>query len=115
MVAIMTDRTSPSPSAPSGPSDPSDPAAGALNTAPPRRPLRQLLAASVGNAVEWYDWYAYTFLATYIAGQVFPKGSGNSSYRCSPRSRCSPSGSSCGRSAGSSWERSPTGTAAGPR
>ncbi|MFD3558429.1 MFS transporter [Streptomyces sp. NPDC058686] len=71
MVAIMTDRTSPSPSAPSGPSDPSD-------SAPPRRPLRQLLAASVGNAVEWYDWYAYTFLATYIAGQVFPKGSGNS-------------------------------------
>ncbi|MFG3368772.1 MFS transporter [Streptomyces sp. NPDC090032] len=71
MVAIMTDRTSPSPSAPSGPPDPSD-------SAPPRRPLRQLLAASVGNAVEWYDWYAYTFLATYIAGQVFPKGSGNS-------------------------------------
>ncbi|MEU8484040.1 MFS transporter [Streptomyces sp. NPDC048641] len=67
----MTDRTSPSPSAPSGPPDPSD-------SAPPRRPLRQLLAASVGNAVEWYDWYAYTFLATYIAGQVFPKGSGNS-------------------------------------
>ncbi|OKJ95226.1 transporter [Streptomyces sp. CB03234] len=46
--------------------------------APARRPARQLLAASVGNAVEWYDWYAYTFLATYIAGQIFPKGSGNS-------------------------------------
>lgn len=45
---------------------------------PARRPIRQLLAASVGNAVEWYDWYAYTFLATYIADQVFPKGSGNS-------------------------------------
>jgi MHS family alpha-ketoglutarate permease-like MFS transporter len=39
---------------------------------------RQLLAASVGNAVEWYDWYAYTFLATYIAGQIFPKGTGDS-------------------------------------
>lgn len=49
-------------------------------TAPPptKRPVRQLLAASVGNAVEWYDWYAYTFLATYIAGQVFPKGADNS-------------------------------------
>lgn len=45
---------------------------------PPRRPLRQLLAASVGNAVEWYDWYAYTFLAAYLASQIFPKGSGNS-------------------------------------
>ncbi|WP_336317824.1 MFS transporter [Streptomyces lavendofoliae] len=43
-----------------------------------RRPARQLLAACVGNAVEWYDWYAYTFLATYIAGQVFPAESGNS-------------------------------------
>ncbi|MFE0221955.1 MFS transporter, partial [Streptomyces albidoflavus] len=38
----------------------------------PAQPVRQLLAASVGNAVEWYDWYAYTFLATYIAAQVFP-------------------------------------------
>ncbi|MER5442298.1 MFS transporter [Streptomyces sp. NPDC002790] len=46
--------------------------------APPRHPVRQLLAASVGNAVEWYDWYAYTFLATYIADQVFPKGADNS-------------------------------------
>ncbi|MFD7818150.1 MFS transporter [Streptomyces sp. NPDC059785] len=45
---------------------------------PTRRPVRQLLAASVGNAVEWYDWYAYTFLATYIAGEIFPKGSGSS-------------------------------------
>ncbi|MFJ9175115.1 MFS transporter [Streptomyces sp. NPDC102360] len=46
--------------------------------APPTHPVRQLLAASVGNAVEWYDWYAYTFLATYIADQVFPKGADNS-------------------------------------
>ncbi|MYT73516.1 MULTISPECIES: MFS transporter [unclassified Streptomyces] len=44
----------------------------------PAHPVRQLLAASVGNAVEWYDWYAYTFLATYIADQVFPKSAGNS-------------------------------------
>ncbi|MBT2526019.1 MFS transporter [Streptomyces sp. ISL-99] len=50
----------------------------AQTLAPARRPVRQLFAASVGNAVEWYDWYAYTFLATYIAGQIFPKGSGNS-------------------------------------
>ncbi|HET6860033.1 MAG TPA: MFS transporter [Streptomyces sp.] len=45
---------------------------------PTRRPVRQLMAASVGNAVEWYDWYAYTFLATYIAGQVFPESARNS-------------------------------------
>ncbi|MET9496077.1 MFS transporter [Streptomyces sp. NPDC006552] len=50
-----------------------------LATTPrPAHPVRQLLAASVGNAVEWYDWYAYTFLATYIADQVFPKSAGTS-------------------------------------
>ncbi|MGW1375146.1 MFS transporter [Streptomyces sp. NPDC002446] len=44
---------------------------------PPSRP-RQLAAASIGNAVEWYDWYAYSFLAVYFAEQVFPRGAGNS-------------------------------------
>ncbi|MCB5906347.1 MFS transporter [Streptomyces pinistramenti] len=43
----------------------------------PPSPLRQLAAASVGNAVEWYDWYAYSFLAVYFAGQVFPEDAGN--------------------------------------
>lgn len=38
----------------------------------------QLLAASVGNAVEWYDWLAYTFLATYIAAEIFPESADNS-------------------------------------
>ncbi|MEU7106782.1 MFS transporter [Streptomyces sp. NPDC046215] len=36
------------------------------------------MAASIGNAAEWYDWYAYSFLAVYFADRVFPKGSGNS-------------------------------------
>ncbi len=44
----------------------------------PPSQLRQLAAASIGNAVEWYDWYAYSFLAVYFAGQVFPEGAGNS-------------------------------------
>ncbi|MEW2544428.1 MFS transporter [Streptomyces sp. NPDC047002] len=44
----------------------------------PRLPVRQLAAASVGNAAEWYDWYAYSFLAVYFADQVFPKGAGDS-------------------------------------
>lgn len=38
---------------------------------------RQLFAASVGNLVEWYDWYAYTFLALYFAGQFFPASAGS--------------------------------------
>ncbi|GAU69120.1 putative dicarboxylate transporter [Streptomyces sp. NBRC 110611] len=44
---------------------------------PPSRP-RQLVAAAIGNAVEWYDWYAYSFLAVYFAEQVFPQDTGNS-------------------------------------
>ncbi|MFC5721545.1 MFS transporter [Streptomyces gamaensis] len=44
----------------------------------PRSAVRQIAAASVGNAAEWYDWYAYSYLAVYFADQVFPKGSGNS-------------------------------------
>ncbi|MCF1592944.1 MFS transporter [Streptomyces muensis] len=59
MVAIMTETTR-------------------TDSPPTNRPVRQLLAASVGNAVEWYDWYAYTFLATYIAAEVFPKSADNS-------------------------------------
>ncbi|WP_029386513.1 MFS transporter [Streptomyces leeuwenhoekii] len=61
MVAIMTRMYTPS-----------------GHPAPTRRPVRQLLAASVGNAVEWYDWYAYTFLATYIADQIFPRSADDS-------------------------------------
>lgn len=36
-----------------------------------RHSPRQLMAASIGNLVEWYDWYAYSFLAIYFADQVF--------------------------------------------
>ncbi|MFI6733738.1 MFS transporter [Nonomuraea sp. NPDC050451] len=42
----------------------------------PKSRVRQLMAASIGNVVEWYDWYAYTFLATYFSAQVFPKSEG---------------------------------------
>lgn len=41
----------------------------------PRSRVRQLLAASIGNVVEWYDWYAYSFLSVYFAEQVFAKSS----------------------------------------
>ncbi len=32
-----------------------------------KKPLKSLLAASSGNLVEWYDFYAYAFLAPYFA------------------------------------------------
>ena len=36
-----------------------------------RRGPRQVVAASVGNAVEWYDWYLYTFLTPVFARVIF--------------------------------------------
>ncbi|MCG5217654.1 MFS transporter [Streptosporangium sp. KLBMP 9127] len=39
----------------------------------PRSRVRQLMAASAGNVVEWFDWYAYVFLTTYFSAQIFPK------------------------------------------
>lgn len=42
----------------------------------PRRRVQQVAAVSVGNAVEWYDWLAYSYLAVYFADQIFPRGGG---------------------------------------
>jgi MHS family alpha-ketoglutarate permease-like MFS transporter len=36
-----------------------------------QRGPRQIAAASVGNAVEWYDWYIYTFLTPVFAKRIF--------------------------------------------
>jgi MHS family alpha-ketoglutarate permease-like MFS transporter len=38
-----------------------------------RLPVRTLVAASVGNAVEWYDWTVYATFSIYFATQIFPK------------------------------------------
>ena len=34
-------------------------------------PLRTLMAASVGNAVEWYDWTVFATFSIYFATQIF--------------------------------------------
>lgn len=36
--------------------------------------IKALLAGSVGNLVEWYDWYAYSAFALYFAPVFFPTG-----------------------------------------
>jgi len=36
-----------------------------------RLPVRTLVAASVGNAVEWYDWTVYATFSVYFATQIF--------------------------------------------
>ena len=35
--------------------------------------IRSVFSGSVGNLVEWYDWYAYSVFALYFAGSFFPK------------------------------------------
>nr|WP_222132072.1 MFS transporter [Pseudonocardia sp. C8] len=35
-------------------------------------PVRTLVAASIGNAVEWYDWTIYATFSIYFATQIFP-------------------------------------------
>ncbi|MEO3828585.1 MFS transporter [Actinomadura sp. B10D3] len=42
------------------------------------RRTRQLVIGAVGNAVEWFDWYVYSMLAVYFAGQFFPKSTDES-------------------------------------
>jgi MHS family alpha-ketoglutarate permease-like MFS transporter len=36
--------------------------------------LKSITAGSIGNLVEWYDWYAYSAAALYFAPIFFPKG-----------------------------------------
>ena len=48
-------------------------------SAPPPRDLergrlRAIIGGSIGNLVEWYDWYTYSAFALYFAGSFFPKG-----------------------------------------
>src|SRR3954454_17678898 len=39
-----------------------------------RRRLRNIVGGSVGNLVEWFDWYVYSAFALYFAPAFFPKG-----------------------------------------
>ncbi|MET0892660.1 MAG: MFS transporter [Pseudoxanthomonas sp.] len=40
----------------------------------PRQRLRSIFSGSVGNLVEWYDWYVYSAFSLYFAHAFFPKG-----------------------------------------
>ncbi|MCO1577509.1 MFS transporter [Crossiella sp. SN42] len=38
-----------------------------------RRVVANVLRGSIGNLIEWYDWYAYTAFSIYFASSFFPK------------------------------------------
>lgn len=40
-----------------------------------RQRLRAIVGGSIGNLVEWYDWYVYSAFSLYFAQAFFPKGS----------------------------------------
>jgi len=42
------------------------------DTVPHKLPVRTLVAASIGNAIEWYDWTVYATFLVYFATQFFP-------------------------------------------
>ncbi|MCP2257911.1 MFS transporter, MHS family, alpha-ketoglutarate permease [Streptoalloteichus tenebrarius] len=39
-----------------------------------RRVVGNVIRGSIGNLIEWYDWYAYTAFSVYFANAFFPKG-----------------------------------------
>ena len=41
-------------------------------TARPAAVRKAVVGASIGNAVEWFDFAIYGFLATFIAAEFFP-------------------------------------------
>jgi MHS family alpha-ketoglutarate permease-like MFS transporter len=36
--------------------------------------LKAIIGGSIGNLVEWYDWYAYSAFALYFSSSFFPEG-----------------------------------------
>jgi MHS family alpha-ketoglutarate permease-like MFS transporter len=40
-----------------------------------RKRLQSIFGGSVGNLIEWYDWYTYAAFAIYFARAFFPEGS----------------------------------------
>jgi MHS family alpha-ketoglutarate permease-like MFS transporter len=42
------------------------------DSTPHKLPVKTLIAASIGNAIEWYDWTVYATFLIYFATQFFP-------------------------------------------
>lgn len=44
------------------------------NGFPSRRITANIFKGSIGNLIEWYDWYVYSAFAVYFSAEFFPKG-----------------------------------------
>lgn len=49
-------------------------AGGPPTEAAARNPWKALIGGSIGNLVEWYDWFVYSSFAVYFASAFFPEG-----------------------------------------
>ena len=65
----------------------SQPEISADNKAQKLSRIKAIVAASSGNLVEWYDFYAYAFTSIYFAAAFFPSGDQSSAR---PFSRLTP-------------------------
>ncbi|MCM3727420.1 MFS transporter [Neobacillus cucumis] len=45
-----------------------------INRAESRRIRSNIFKGSLGNLIEWYDWYVYSAFAVYFSAEFFPKG-----------------------------------------
>jgi MHS family alpha-ketoglutarate permease-like MFS transporter len=45
-----------------------------MSEAKTRNPVRSVIGGSLGNLVEWYDWYIYSAFSLYFAKSFFPAG-----------------------------------------
>lgn len=45
-----------------------------IDRAQRRRITSNIFKGSVGNLIEWYDWYVYSAFAVYFSAEFFPKG-----------------------------------------
>ena len=43
-----------------------------------RRITGNIFKGSVGNLIEWYDWYVYSAFAIYFSSEFFPEGDSTS-------------------------------------
>ena len=80
---------------------------------PTRSVAGNVIRGSLGNLIEWYDWYAYAAFSIYFASVFFP--SGNQTAQLLNTAASSRSASSSGRSAAGCSVGMPTDLAAARR
>jgi MHS family alpha-ketoglutarate permease-like MFS transporter len=56
------------------PADRAENPQGSLASRDTFRRLRSIFSGSIGNLIEWYDWYVYSAFALYFARAFFPAG-----------------------------------------